>query len=142
MLIEVGHGPFRQRWSAAIDRITKFVAVGPAGSVDRRADLKPPSNANDAEMRFGAAGRYIVVLETTHADSVLPGIRFTDYITAEGITPAIATRAKAGLTDSPGRELYSRRAKAQERTSDRTVARCRSSPSESDRAPAWRVPDL
>lgn len=112
VLIEVGHGPFRQRWSAAIDRITKFAAVGPAGSADHRADLKPPSNAVDAEMRFAAPGTYIVVLETTRAESVLPGIRFTDYINAEGITPAIATRAKAGLTDSPGRELYSRRAKA------------------------------
>jgi uncharacterized GH25 family protein len=112
VLIEVGHGPFRQRWSAAIDRITKFAAVGPAGSVDRRADLKPPSSASDAEMRFGTPGTYIVVLETTRAESVLPGIRFTDYITAEGIAPAVDLRARNKTTDSPGRELYSRRAKA------------------------------
>ncbi|QYE34982.1 DUF4198 domain-containing protein [Polymorphobacter sp. PAMC 29334] len=111
--IEVGHGPFRQRWSAALDRITKFAAVGPAGTVDRRADLKRPDGGpSDADMRFAAPGTYVIVLETTRAESVLPGIRFTDYITAEGIAPAVDLRARNKTTDTPGRELYSRRAKA------------------------------
>ncbi len=111
--IEVGHGTLRQRWSAALDRIAKFAAVGPTGLVDRRADLKPPTGgASDAEMRFAQPATYIIVLETNRAESNLPALRFNDYIAAEGIAPAIALRAQAGTTDTPGRELYSRRAKA------------------------------
>jgi len=111
--IEVGHGTARQRWSAALDRITTFAAVGPSGTADRRADLKrPDGGASDAELRFAAPGTYIIVLETTRAESDLPAIRFNDYITAEGIAPALIARAAAKAAGTDGRELYSRRAKA------------------------------
>lgn len=112
MTIEVGHGPARQRWSAPIDRITTFAALGPGGTKDIRAALRPAGGPMDASVSFSAPGSYIVILETTRAESNLPAIRFNDYIKAEGITPAIVARAKGTVTDTPGRELYSRRAKA------------------------------
>ena len=112
MLIEVGHGQFRQRWSAPIERITTFAAVGPAGTKDIRSALRPAGAASDADVSFSAPGSYIVVLETSRSESILPSIRFNDYIKAEGIVPALATRAAAKTTDAPGREFYSRRAKA------------------------------
>lgn len=112
MTIEVGHGPARQRWSAAIDRIATFAAVGSAGTRDIHAALLPPGGPADANVSFSQAGTYVVVLETNRAASELPAIRFNDYIKAEGIAPAISTRAAANATDTPGRELYSRRAKA------------------------------
>ncbi len=110
--IEVGHGPARQRWSAAIDRIATFAAVGSAGTKDIRTALVAPGGPADANVSFSQPGAYVLVLETNRASSDLPAIRFNDYIKAEGIAPAIATRAAAGATDTPGRELYSRRAKA------------------------------
>lgn len=118
MTIEVGHGPARQRWSAPIERVTTFEAVGPAGTKDIRSALRPAGGSSDADISFSAPGSYIVVLETSHAESTLPAIRFNDYIKAEGIVPAVATRAAAGATDTPGRELYSRRAKAMIRIGD------------------------
>ena len=111
LTIEVGHGPARQRWSAAIDRVAVFKAVGPTGTKDIHAALQPPGGAADATLTFSQPGSYIVTLETNRARSELPAIRFNDYIKAEGIAPAIAARAAAGATDTPGRELYSRRAK-------------------------------
>ncbi len=122
MTIEVGHGPFRQRWSAAIDRIGTFEAVGSAGTKDIRGALVPPGGPADANVSFSQPGTYVVVLETGRATSDLPAIRFNDYIQAEGITPAIAARATAGATDTPGRELYSRRAKAIVRIGNTTSA--------------------
>lgn len=110
--VEVGHGSFRQRWSVAIDRVASFATVGPGGTVDRRADLHLDSGASDAELRFAAPGTYLVVLTTNHASSNLPAIRFNDYAKTEGLVPALAVRAKAGTADTPGREIYSRRAKA------------------------------
>ena len=112
LTIEVGHGPARQRWSAAIDRIATFTAVGGSGTKDVRSALVPPGGPADATLSFSQAGTYVVVLGTNRATSELPAIRFNDYIKAEGIAPAIAARAAAGTTDTPGRELYSRRAKA------------------------------
>ena len=112
MTIEVGHGPARQRWSAAIDRIATFEAVGSSGTKDIRTALIPPGGPADASVSFSQPGAYVVVLATNRAASDLPAIRFNDYIKAEGIAPAIAARAAAGATDAAGRELYSRRAKA------------------------------
>lgn len=112
LTIEVGHGPFRQRWSVAIDRVASFTTVGPDGTTDRRAALHLDSGTNDAELSFAKPGTYIIVLSTNHATSNLPAIRFNDYAKTEGLTPALAARANAGTTDTPGREIYSRRAKA------------------------------
>ncbi len=112
LTIEVGHGPFRQRWSAAIDRVATFSTVGSAGTKDIHAALVPPGGLADANISFSQPGTYLVVLETNRAASDLPAIRFNDYLKAEGIAPAIAARAAAKATDTPGRELYSRRAKA------------------------------
>lgn len=121
MTIEVGHGPARQRWSAPLERITTFAAIGPVGRRDIRPALRPAGGPSDAEVSFSTPGSYIVVLETTRAESNLPAIRFDDYIKAEGIAPAIAARAAAGAAGTPGRELYSRRAKALVRIGDGSV---------------------
>ncbi len=110
--IQVGHGTFRQRWGAAVERIVRFDDIGPTGRVDRRAVLQAPGGAQDGILRFATPGTHLIVLETNLAASELPSIRFNDYAKVEGLTPALARREQLKLTDSPGRELYSRRAKA------------------------------
>ena len=122
MTIEVGHGPARQRWSAPIDRIKTFTAIGPTGTKDIRTALRPAGGSTDASISFSVPGSYIVVLETSRAESNLPAIRFNDYIKAEGIAPAVAARAKQRATDAYGRELYSRRAKALVRIGEGGIA--------------------
>lgn len=112
LTIEVGHAQFRQRWSVSIDRVATFTTIGPDGVVDHRGELHLDTGDSDADLRFAKPGTYIIALTTSHASSILPAIRFNDYINYEGITPAIATRAAAGTTNTPGREIYSRRAKA------------------------------
>ena len=110
--LQVGHGTFRQRWGAAIERIVRFDDVGPNGTVARRAALAAPGGPDDGSVTFATPGTHMLVLATGAAASELPSIRFNDYLKVEGLTPAIAERARSGRTDSPGRELYSRRAKA------------------------------
>lgn len=118
--IQVGHGTFRQRWGAAIERIVRFDDIGPGGTIDRRAALLNPGGPVDGAVIFAAPGTHILVLETNLAQSELPSIRFNDYIKVEGMTPAIAARERLHLTDSTGRELYSRRAKALVQAGDPT----------------------
>ena len=111
MTIEVGHGPFRSRWSGNLDRVVAFRSIGPTGSVDRRGDLHSTSD-HDATLSFLTPGTHVLVFESNHATSNLPAIRFNDYLKAEGLTPAIEYRAQSRRTDTPGREIYSRRCKS------------------------------
>jgi uncharacterized GH25 family protein len=111
MTIQVGHGQFRTRWSGQLERVLRFSAVGPKGEVDLRPALKP-DQTRDAVISFTESGEQMLVFQSNHATSVLPSIRFNDYLKVEGLTPAIQLRARTGKTDQPGREIYSRCAKA------------------------------
>lgn len=106
----VGHGTDRQRWGAKAARVVRFATIVGATTVDRRALLHTESGSDDATLSFASPGTHIVMLETNHATSVLPAIRFDDYVKVEGLTPAATLRA--GKPASAGREIYSRRAKA------------------------------
>ncbi|MFM9935989.1 MAG: DUF4198 domain-containing protein [Novosphingobium sp.] len=112
MSILVGHGSYRSKSLIEANRITLFDRYGPDGRSDRRGELKLGTATSDTALRFGQAGEYMFALATNATPSELPGIRFTDYLKVEGLTPALALRAQTGTTDAPGRELYSRRAKA------------------------------
>ena len=111
MTIQVGHGKDRTRWSGNLDRVVRFVAIGPTGHVDLRTNLKP-NPERDATLSFTAPGAHVLVFASNYASSALPAIRFNDYLQAEGLTPALQLRARTGRTGTPGREIYSRCAKA------------------------------
>ena len=110
--LQVGHGPARQRSPIPIDRITAFRSNGPDGVVDQRHNLSLGDPDADAHFTFTTPGAYVVSLETNGAFSNLPSIRFNDYARAEGLTAATEWRRTSSTEDAPGRELYSRRAKA------------------------------
>lgn len=109
--ILVGHGVNRAPWGVASDRVLLLRDFGPRGVVDHLAALRNRPVAAISAMRFTTAGTHIVALQSTHASSELPAVRFNDYLTQEGLTPASAARAQAGAARAPGREIYSRRAK-------------------------------
>lgn len=108
----VGHGADRQRWNVDISRLAVLKTVGPNGVADARRDLKSDSLKRDLPIRLEGAGTHVVALQSLHAVSELPAARFNDYLKVEGLTPAIAQRQARRLTSQPGREIYSRRAKA------------------------------
>ena len=112
MSIQVGHGAMRQPSPLTLDRITLLRTIGPNGAVDLKNTLLGGQGVFNSPVAFGASGTYVVVLETNHANSVLPAIRFNDYLKFEGLTPALQLRAMTKTSDAPGREIYSRRAKA------------------------------
>ena len=109
---QVGHGEFRERWTAAASRISAFYDVGPNGVTNHQAELRTGNMQQDHLIKFSTAGAHILVLQTNHAQSELPGLRFNSYLKDEGLTPALNIRAREKTEDLPGREIYSRRAKA------------------------------
>jgi len=111
--ILVGHGPYRQRSLIPVRRIMRFEAVGPRGT---RKDLRPSLQLrglrDDGRVAFREHGTYLLVLQTdARAYSLLPAIRFNDYLRAEGLTPALSFRERTHRTNADGSEAYSRQAK-------------------------------
>lgn len=111
MTFLVGHGAARQRASLPAARYTLFRSVGVAGAVDRRPELTL-GQASDSAPGFAVPGTYMMAFSTTNVASNLPALRFNDYAATEGLTLVLRSRAAAGTSASPGRELYSRRGKA------------------------------
>ena len=110
----VGHGPARQRSPISANRIIRFEAVMSSGKrIDLRSDLHLGAGESDAVPRLRGPGTYVLVLATDdRARSYLPAIRFNDYLTVEGLIPALELRARTHRTDVDGSESYSRQAKA------------------------------
>lgn len=110
--VEVGHGQFRERWSGKAERLVALRDITSRGIRDLRRAFVPGGQVPHLTQSFREPGLHIIGLATTNATSVLPAIRFNDYLKVEGLTPAIENRARLGTTDRPGREVYSRRSKA------------------------------
>lgn len=108
---QVGHAAYRQRWGRSRDHILLLNDVSPAGIRNIRAALMD-DGAADFVTRFDNPGVHILAMQSTYARSELPAVRFNDYAKVEGLTPIIAERKRTGKTAAPGRERYSRRAKA------------------------------
>lgn len=112
--LQVGHGSSRQRSQIPASRITRFEAIASSGAVvDLRGRLRLGGVAEDGDFRLRSPGTYVLVLQTDdRAQSHLPAIRFNDYLKVEGLTPALAQRARLHRTGADGSERYSRCAKS------------------------------
>lgn len=108
--ILIGHGPDRGGWPVKVERVLRFQSLGPGGVVDHRAALR--AGADNAVLSLKEPGVHVVSFQTNHAESDLPGPRFTAFLEEEGLTPALTLRARTNRTGAPGREIYSRRCKA------------------------------
>ncbi len=107
----IGHAQARERWSVDPRRVLSFRSVSARGVEDRLAELRASQLRRDAPLRFPTPGTHLLAMESSHAVSELPAIRFNDYLVVEGLTPAQQLRTRMGATDRAGREIYSRRAK-------------------------------
>ncbi len=117
---QIGHGKFRERWNNN-QRILSLLDFHRGEPRDLRPQLR---NGGSFDFAIGAAapGLHVIAMQSTHATSELPAIRFNDYARTEGLVPILAARNAAGKTNSPGRERYSRRAKALIQVGQATVA--------------------
>lgn len=108
----VGHGADRQKWAVASSRLLKLFGRSANGDTDYRNTLPSGPITGEIDLQFNGSGLQIIALESGHASSELPAIRFNDYVEKEGLTPAREHRERTGMMGTPGREIYSRRAKA------------------------------
>lgn len=111
--VQVGHGTNRERWAVDVARVLSLRSFGPAGGVvDRLPTLRASGLGRDAAFRFDRPGTHVLAMVSGHAVSELPAEQFRSYLAEEGLTPAQTHRRQSGAEARPGREIYSRRAKA------------------------------
>ena len=124
VMLQVGHGPYRQRSPLPLRRIMRFSAIAPdATSADLRGSLHLGDAVDDGQLRLEQPGTYVVVLETDNrAQSHLPPVRFNDYLRVEGLTAVVAERERTHRMDADGSESYSRHSKALVKVGSRTAA--------------------
>ena len=111
--LRAGHADEVDRWNAPWERVHSFRSYGPNGVEDRQAALVVPSpvGAANATFAFDTPGTHIVALEYYHSTSTLEAKKFNDYVTTEGFNNVTTLRTQTGKMNSPGVEVYSRRAK-------------------------------
>jgi uncharacterized GH25 family protein len=116
----VGHGRDRSAWGQPASRVRRLKSLSPAGAeMDLRPVLAARSGADQPFLTgFVEPGVHLLALESNPAISELPAPRFAMYLREEGLTEVARLREEKGLTNTPGRELYSRRAKALVRVGD------------------------
>jgi uncharacterized GH25 family protein len=116
----VGHGEARERWGNN-HRIVLLGDFFNGERRDRRALLRSGGTA-DITLQFAEPGVHVIGLQTNYAFSELPATRFNEYAREEGLALVLAVRKRAGKNNTPGRERYSRRAKAMIQVGRQTAA--------------------
>lgn len=107
---QVGHGALRERWNNNA-KIVMFGGYFAGRRIDLRRNLRSGGNA-DLVTRLAPAGLHILGMQSNYSFSELPAIRFNDYAKEEGLSLILNVRQRTGKISAPGRERYSRRAKA------------------------------
>ncbi len=108
----VGHGEYRERWQGDASYIVTLADLTPEGRVDLRDRFRAFGRTVDVFAPARSPGLHILTMQTRPVPSNLPFGRFNEFIREEGLTPIIVARLRAGTVSTPGREFYSRRAKA------------------------------
>lgn len=106
----IGHAALRDRWNNN-DRVIMLANFTGGKRSDRLGDLVS-GGESDLVTRFDSPGINVLAMQSNYALSDLPAIRFNDYAKAEGLALVLAERERTGRNNAPGRERYSRRAKA------------------------------
>ena len=106
----VGDGADVEGWPMRPQRIVSLRTFGPDGVTDQQAGARPGTGA--ALVALKQAGAHVLALETNHAFLELAAPEFNAYAEHEGLAPILADRVTPAAQTKPGREMYSRRAKA------------------------------
>jgi uncharacterized GH25 family protein len=111
---QVGHKEEAESWGLQWQRIVALRNYHQSGVQDMSATIIPYTGMSPglASVDLQTAGTHIIGFESYHSFSELAPEKFNDYAEQEGLALVLAHRTRAGTANSPGREIYSRKAKA------------------------------
>lgn len=107
--LHVGDGYPGESFPRSSNRIEKFVALGADGEMPilGREGQDPAGLA-----RFASPDQYVLGYRSRPTCIELPAGKFEQYLREKGLTRVIDARIAAGTSEAPGREMFSRCAKA------------------------------
>lgn len=94
-----------------LDRLRNPRLIWKGGSVDF-GNLRTNGNRDLADAVVGGSGELIAAINTIPTLIELQPSKFTEYLKEEGLTETISWRAEHGESAKPGKERYSKYAKA------------------------------
>ena len=106
--LRVGENFSGEPAASSIERTKRFTI----DSSGRRFDVLPLQHDPAGMARLSEGGLQVVSFENTPTYLELPADRFNAYLEAEGLESVLQAREEAGASQQPGREAYSRCAKA------------------------------
>jgi len=112
LALMVGVGDDRARWTVAPAKAAQLRVHSATGVAEALQRLRPPGGDADAVLTLPARGLSLIAFESRNSFSTLPAARFHSYLNDEGMEAIVALRTSRGQAAKPGRERYSRRAKA------------------------------
>jgi uncharacterized GH25 family protein len=109
----IGHAGEKAPWGGGADRIVRAQIAENGKKRSLRASIDQ-YNSEQAAFQFDGLveGTHILRLDTNDAFIELPAKKFDAYVAEEGLTEIAVHRSGPNAADMPGRELYSRNAKA------------------------------
>ncbi len=114
----VGDGFPGEPYARNSKHIRSFDLPGPRGKV-----AVPGREGSDpaGRVRIPEAGDYVLGYRSNTTKVELPARKFEAYLVEEGLASIVAERKRRGESDRPGREIFSRCAKALLGTKDKTL---------------------
>jgi len=111
MNIRLGHPEDKSDWVLDPDRLVAFRSFNSAGVSDLQLYFQS-LKGESIPFRLNQSGLNVVAIESTESFSKLEAEKFNEYIDKEGLSTIKIYRSNRSLEQEPGREFYSRRAKA------------------------------
>lgn len=108
----VGEAADVTSWPFRWDKLVSFKSFGPNGMVDRQAAIAQTGSIDAVELQLREPGTHVVALESYQQPHDMEAAPFNAYLLEDGLAAVSAHRRATGAEAKPGREVYSRRAKA------------------------------
>lgn len=113
VFFNIGHAGAHEPWDLRTEKVAAFTACNAVNCAPPPAVIpNSPNHRGRALVTFETAGTHILAFESRSSFSELDGAAFANYAEKEGLTAILEDRAARKAGDDPGRETYSRRAKA------------------------------
>jgi uncharacterized GH25 family protein len=121
LALRIGHPAAPEAYARNPQHVAAFVLAGPLGAASEgvvpRRDVPGREGADPAGLvRLAAAGRYVVGYRSHPSTVEMQPADFEAYLREKGLEGVIAERRARGESELPGREAFSRCAKALLRT--------------------------
>ncbi|GGW83187.1 DUF4198 domain-containing protein [Alteromonas halophila] len=111
---KVGHNKDADNWNLTWDKVVALRSYSSTGVTDMAASIIPRSGfmPGVAKLQKRKPGSYVIGFESYHSVSTLDAEKFNGYLEEEGLKQIQTHRRENDLSNTPGTEIYSRKAKS------------------------------